>query len=932
MSFIDRVALVFFLLVFEVVFSQGTIKGKIVEGSSKKAIQGVKITIEGQSESAFSDEFGLFKLECSKIGEVVLRLEHRDYQIKRMEFVTIGKSYEIDAGVIGVKNSLIKDIRQEQWLVLSEREITEVDSEVQSITGVLNANKDLFSRTTAYDFGSNFFRRRFLGTEHSTIMLNGVDMKNEFTGRPEWSNWGGLNDALRLQEKYEQMESSSFNLGGLSDGVNMISLASKQSKNFKLSIAAANRSYRSRLMATYSSGMMPSGWAYSVSGSLRFGEEGVRSGTNYAAYSLLMSIDKDFGHGQNVNGTFIAAHTRRGLSSPLTQEVFELKSSSYNSYWGYQDGQKRNSREKVVFEPIVQLNYSNRLNAKTLIHGHFTYQSGKTTSGRLDYSGLTYVSDGLSFKGGGSNPDPTYYQKLPSYYLRDPSKPDFGRAFLAEKEFLEQGQINWSELYEANTMGGMSNSTYVLYDDRIDRRFWSASMGLSKEINRSISIDGAISWRNNFSEHYASMKDLLGGDGYLDVDPFSEEFLQAQSDLRNPDRIVTAGQKFRYNYQLRSNLGICFLRMRYRAKKSDAYLGLSYGINNYQRNGLYENGYHPGSGSFGKSKMISFQIPGIKFGVIYKFTGRHSLIFNSSYLNKTPALKNSFSNIRVSNNLVKDLRSQQLFGLDLRYTWRHRRFNTMVSAYFLEVKNDTKVSFYYADGLSWDRGSESSAFVQESLTGIDKRNVGLEISMEVSALPSFKLKAVAALGRSIYSSDPDLSISSNSFTNGLDLGKTQLSGNVATNGPQNAYSFGFEYSSPQYWWLSASINLFDNSFISVAPIRRSKNFLIDDDGFPIHEIDEQLVEKLLTQKELEPYLNLNIVGGKSWKVQNLYLGFFASINNLANSHYKTGGFEQSRKANYNNLREDHARHSPLFGPKYWFGSGTTFFTSIYLRL
>ena len=231
MSFIDRIVLVFFMLIAEGFFAQGTIKGKIIDGSSKEAIQGVKINIEGRSEFAFSDEIGLFELECNKTGEVVVRLEHRDYQIKWMEFVIKGKRHQIDGELISMKKSSKKILGQDQWLILSDEEITEVDSEVQSLAGVLNANKDLFSRTTAYDFGSNFFRRRFLGTEHSTIMLNGVYMENEFTGRPEWSNWGGLNDALRFQEKYEQMESSSFNLGGLSNGVNMISLASKQSKN-----------------------------------------------------------------------------------------------------------------------------------------------------------------------------------------------------------------------------------------------------------------------------------------------------------------------------------------------------------------------------------------------------------------------------------------------------------------------------------------------------------------------------------------------------------------------------------------------------------------------------------------------------------------------------------------------------------------------------
>ena len=77
---------------------------------------------------------------------------------------------------------------------------------------------------------------------------------------------------------------------------------------------------------------------------------------------------------------------------------------------------------------------------------------------------------------------------------------------------------------------------------------------------------------------------------------------------------------------------------------------------------------------------------------------------------------------------------------------------------------------------------------------------------------------------------------------------------------------------------------------------------------------------------------INIVGGKSWKLNNYYLGFFANVSNILNTTYITGGYEQSRNVNYNNLLEDKKRDLPLFGPKYWSGFGTSFYASIYLRI
>jgi hypothetical protein len=76
---------------------------------------------------------------------------------------------------------------------------------------------------------------------------------------------------------------------------------------------------------------------------------------------------------------------------------------------------------------------------------------------------------------------------------------------------------------------------------------------------------------------------------------------------------------------------------------------------------------------------------------------------------------------------------------------------------------------------------------------------------------------------------------------------------------------------------------------------------------------------------------VNLVGGKSWKIKNDTFGFFASVNNVFDVKYKTGGFEQSRKATYPEYATDNANGTPSFGPKYFQGYGRTFFVNVYLN-
>ena len=914
------------------VFAQINVSGRIVDQISGKGLYPVSISFEGQTMSVYTDQEGYFIIENPMLGSAVLNLEIKGYKKRGIPLKFDDSIKEIDIGPVTL--SRLKEMAKNvEWVEFSQDEIDSANGEVENISGILMAGKDLFSRTAAYDFGSNFFRPRFLGSEHTRVMLNGVTMNKVYSGRPEWSNWGGLNDALRQQERFASMQTSPYGIGGLFDGVNMISRASKQRKGIKLSGALSNKNYQNRFMATYTSGLIKKGWAFMLSASVRMADQGYRAGTNYKAYSFLASIDKHFGERQSLNATFVYAYTRKGKSSPLTKEVFEFKNESYNSYWGYQKNKKRNSREKGILEPIFQLNYQFNVNQKTSIHSHFTYQFGTVSSSRLDYSGLRYLQNSQSFIGGGINPDPSYYQNLPSYFLKDPSNPDFGRAYLAEKKFMEKGQIDWEQMYAENTNPSVGNNAiYALYEDRQDNQFWSLNSGFTTILSDKLSMDGAVSITGNTSENYALMTDLLGGSGYLDVDSFANNFSRAQNNLQEINRIVQQNEKFRYNYQLMARGVNAFIKTSYRSKKTDAFIGMAFTSNSYFRNGIYENGFYPQNASLGKSKVASFHLPSFKTGFSYKFSGRHVMVLNVNYLQRAPVMNHVFSNVRVSNDLVHDLKPQRLTGIDLKYTWRHPNFHATVSGYYVRIKDGSKVSFYYADGLAGLENSASSAFVQEVLTSIDKQNAGLEISVEVPLFMNFKLKAVTALGRSIYASNPHLYLTSNAIEEPLNLGKSYLRGYYATGGPQEVYSFGFEYSSPKYWWFSSSLNYFYKSFVTVAPVTRTKNFFLDTDGLPIHAVDTDLAKKLLSQQSLKPYMNLNIVGGKSWKIKDLYIGFFASVNNLTNNIYRTGGFEQSRNANYFTLKEDKLRRKPLFGPKYWFSYGTTFFTSFYVRL
>ena len=282
--------------------------------------------------------------------------------------------------------------------------------------------------------------------------------------------------------------------------------------------------------------MVDGGWAYAFSIGRRWGNEGFQDGTFYDANSFFASVEKKINDKHSLNIAGFYTPNRRGKSSPNTQEVYDLKDITYNEYWGYQDGQKRNSRVKRIAEPVFMLSHYWNFNTKTRLNSTIAYQFGALGNSRLDYAG-------------GANPSPAYYQTLPSYFLANRDGPDLAGAYEAHQNFSADGQLDWSRMYDANITNNRNGNfaAYVLYEDRSDDTQISANTTLSSELTDYIILNAAVNYKRLKSHNFAQIIDMLGSTtGYLNIDAFD----QVQFDLQNPNRVVSTGDIFRYNYNL----------------------------------------------------------------------------------------------------------------------------------------------------------------------------------------------------------------------------------------------------------------------------------------------------------------------------------------------------------------------------------------------
>jgi hypothetical protein len=898
--------------------AQNIVKGIVIESGSNNPLQGVLVSLLNNISNQATTTDGVFNLKNIPNGSYIVELKLIGYETQSFPIELSGKT--IDLGII----LFYKDITEDQDLSLitiTDDELNDDGGGSDNITGLLQATQDIFLRTAAFEFSSSFFSIKGLDSGNGKILINGIEMNKLFDGRAQWSNWGGLNDVLRNQEFNNGLSASNYTFGGVLGSTNINTRASQQRPGVRISYASSNRSYVYRMMATYSTGMREDGWAFTFSGSRRAGNEGFNDGSSYDAYSLFASVEKKINKNHSINFTSIFAPNKRGKSSPNTQEVYDLKDIKYNEYWGYLNGRKTNSRVKDVEEPILMLNHFWDISETTAISTNIAYQFGKIGNSRLDFNA-------------GANPSPIYYQNLPSFFVRNEN---LAGAYESLQNFQNGGQIDWNRIYDANITNasvGIQNA-YVLYEDRNDDKQLTFNSILNSQINNNIAISAKLEYRRLRSGNFAEVMDLLGGIGYLDIDNFGETLNQQQNNLAEPNRIVGIGDKFRYNFNLNSDVTSAFVQSQFKYNKVDFFAAASVSQTTHQRDGLYQNGGFPNN-SFGLSEKVNFTNFGIKGGATYKVTGRHLIDANIAYMTQAPTIRNSFSNSRENNNVVENLQSEKVFSVDASYIARSPIITSRLTGFYTYIQDATEISFYFADGI----GGDNTAFVQEVLSGVGKKHMGVELGLEAQVTPTIKLKGAASIGQFTYDNNPNIYLTSEDnsqtqiagFVNGSkNFGKSNLKNFRLASGPQSAYSVGFEYRDPDYWWFGATTNFFSNIFVDVAPLNRSSNFYIDADGLPFNDYDPELARELLQQERFDDYMVVNLIGGKSWKIGDKFISVFATVNNLLNQEYRSGGFEQGRNANFRQLRDDKALETPVFGNKYWYGRGTTYFLNVNLR-
>jgi len=800
-------------------------------------------------------------------------------------------------------------------VVISESELSS-DEESANISGILQSSKDIFVSTAGYVFGSSArFRIRGYDSDNTMVSMNGVNLNDMESGRVYWSSWGGLNDALRNTEVLNGITDARFAFGGIGGASNMEARASSYAPMVKFTYSHSNRSYNNRLMLTYATGLKDNGWAFTFSGSRRWAQEGYIKGTPYDAFSYFLSVEKKINDKHSIGFIGYGTPNKRGKASAVVQEAYDLAGSNYyNPYWGFQNGEVRNSRIGNYHKPMMMLTHYFTPNETTKLTTTASYMFGRGGSTALNW----YT---------GNDPRPDYYKNLPSYY--EETDENYAKWLTNEWQNNEAfRQLDWDYFYHSNydewalinNEGGIEGNTvygkrsnYIIEDRRSDSKQMKLNSTFNKRLNENMVLSAGIDLTNYKGDRYTQVSDLLGGDFYLDINKFAERDFpdaeSAQSDLNNPNRVVKVGDIFGYHYTVNVNKYMAWAQMAFEYSKFDYYVGANASYDQFWRTGHMRNGLFP-EDSYGDSDKNNFMNYGAKAGATYKITGRHYLSVNAMYQTKAPTFRDSYLSDRTRDQIVDDLTNEKITSIDANYVIRYPKFNARLSAYYAKFVDKTwSRSFYHEDLKN---------FVNYNLTGMDQRNMGIEFGAQAEVITGLKLKFVAALGEYIYDSRPSATITLDNSRAILSNRTAYLENYYVGGMPQTALSFGVDYKTSFFMFFGVDVNYFDRSYLPINPDRRTADAVAGiTPNYPTWDL-------ILEQERLPSAFTLDANIGKSWRIDyKYYININLSANNiLNNTDFITGGYEQYR---YDTEDID------KFANKYYYMYGTTFFLNANFR-
>jgi len=810
--------------------------GGVVSDESNSPIVGANVIVEGTDLGSAADADGYYSIDLGS-GSHTLTASAIGYESQSSE-VSIKEG---DAGIVNFILA-ISAIEMSALEVLASRagektpvahttvEKAEIEFRLgsQDLPMSLNLTPSVYATQQGGGAGDARINVRGFNQRNVAVMINGVPQNDMENGWGYWSNWDGVADAahsIQMQRGLSAVNLAAPSIGGT---INIITDPTAHEKGGKVKQEVGAGGFLKTTL-NYNSGMI--GDKLALSGTIvRKTGDGVIDKTwtdawaYYVGASYALNKDNRFElyaigapqrHGQNLYKQNIGAYDSEYAKSVDGYDTEALGedgqfvdvghkfnqnwapiSSDYTGkqYW-YMYGAKTverhdpnylNERENFFHKPLVNLNHFMTINDKARLSS-VLYWSGGSGGGTGTYGRIpTLDADG--------NLGDDDYK---FYYGRSPWTRDWNA--LIAMNSGDDDTVYVDKRVIVRTHGPDNNQSVGILRNSINRQ---NTLGLISKLNYDVSdelkLQVGIDWRTAGIEHAREVRDLLGGDYYVDY-----------ADDNSPDgKRVELGDIIAYHNETTVDWLGGFVQGSYSVDKLSAngMVGLS------QIAYSYQDHFTVADEKIESEAISTLQWKG---GAMYDVTDNVSVFGNFGIVEKPPIMDNV---IYFDGTVASDPANERFISSEAGMNWSADKVAVKVSAYNTDWqdRNLTK-------SVTSGQGSSGDTDVI-FLSGINQKHQGIEVEASTQILDLLRLDAIVSLGSWKFNGDADGNYQEDEFNeDGQVIGQMTTPYSYALDGlnvgdmPQTSYALVGTLTPVKGLQLQAVYNQYDKNYSDWSP-------------------------------------------------------------------------------------------------------------------
>jgi hypothetical protein len=808
-----------------------SIHGVITDVDSNP-LEGANVVVVGTDLGAVSNELGIAHIEIPA-GTYDVTASFIGYSTLTQS-VVVGEgmatlNFILDFDVVELTDVEVLASRASETTPVAYTNVSKEEMEVrlgsQDIPMILNTTPSVYATQQGGGAGDARINIRGFNQRNVAVMINGVPQNDMENGWVYWSNWDGVGDAtssIQVQRGLSAVNLATPSIGGT---MNIITDPTSFEKGGKFKQEAGDGGFL-KTTFNYNTGLILND-KLALSGTIvRKTGDGIIDGTWTDAWAYyfggsyavsenqrfeLYAIGAPQRHGQNLYKQNIATYSQElagdtdGYDTDafaegnkfqteagrfFNQNVAPIDPSYTGKQYWYMYGANKsnrfnknflNERENFFHKPLVNLNHFLTINDKTRLSS-VLYWSGGSGGGTGTYGS---VSRQPAVEG-------------ERWYASSPWTWDWNAEIAQNSDNIDE---NFSTTENRST-GILRNS--------INRQ---DTYGLISKLNYDVSdvlaLQVGLDWRTARIEHAREVRDLLGGDYYVDYadDNFEE------------GKVVRLGDEIAYHNETTVDWIGGFVQGNYTTEKLNLY-GMG-GVSSIEYS--YQDHFTIEDAVVTADPITTYQVKG---GALYNVNENLGVFINSGYVQKAPILDNV---ITFDGTVATDPDNEKFLHNEFGANFGTQKLGVRVSAYNTDWqdRNLTK-SVQTGQGSS---GDTDVIF----LKGVNQKHQGLEIETKIQPNDMVELDLIASFGNWKFDGDADGTYQENEYNDeGQVIGYQTTDYAYALDGlyvgdmPQTAYILGVTLKPIKGLRLQALYKTYDKNYSDWSPSAREFDGTNDD--------------------------------------------------------------------------------------------------------